>query len=192
MHGKLIASGRANIDDARGIVVDRVRRTSQTNAARAATMREIWMARIRKLTGLAIAAAIVPFAMMTGGLFAQDASSSSMAAAPSPMVGDAAAGAAVFKTCAACHNIGPGAKNKIGPSLTGVVGRQPGTFVAFNYSTAIKDFGTKNPAWTPELLAQFLQAPGKFIPGTKMTFAGLHQQADVDNVIAYLASQSGP
>ena len=72
MHGKLIASGRPNIDDARGIVVDRVRRTSQTNAARAATMREIWMARIRKLTGLAIAAAIVPFAMMTGGLFAQD------------------------------------------------------------------------------------------------------------------------
>ena len=98
----------------------------------------------------------------------------------------------MFKKCAACHNIGPGAKNKIGPSLTGVVNRAPGTFPGFNYSAAMKDFGSKNPVWTAELLGQFLHGPGKFIPGTKMTFAGLAEQADVDNVIAYLASQTGP
>lgn len=144
---------------------------------------------VRNVTGLAIAVSMLPF-MVIGSALAQDASSS---AAPAPAVaGDATAGADVFKKCAACHNIGPGAKNKIGPSLTGVVGRQPGTFAGFNYSAALKTFGTTNPAWTPALLAQFLQGPSKLVPGTKMTFPGLPQQTDVDNVIAYLATQTGP
>lgn len=110
---------------------------------------------------------------------------------PSLAAGDATAGAEVFKKCAVCHNVGPDAKNKIGPALTGVVGRQPGTFAAFNYSPAMKDFGTRNAAWTPELLGQFLKSPRAEVPGTKMTFAGLPDQGDIDNVIAYLQSQSG-
>ncbi|HVW91602.1 MAG TPA: cytochrome c family protein [Devosia sp.] len=110
------------------------------------------------------------------------------AAGPSLAAGDAAAGKTVFAKCAVCHNIGPNATNKIGPALTGVVGRQPGTAAGFTYSAAMKDFGTKNPAWTPELLAKFLQSPKTEVPGTKMTFAGLSNQTDVDNVIAYLQS----
>ena len=153
------------------------------------------MTGVRTVTGLAITMAMLPFMVMSGSALAQDASSSSSAsAAPAPaaITGDATAGADVFKKCAVCHNIGPGAKNKIGPSLTGVVGRHPGTFPGFNYSAAMKDFGSKNDAWTPDLLKQFLPGPSKFIPGTKMTFAGLANPTDVDNVIAYLASQTGP
>lgn len=103
--------------------------------------------------------------------------------------GDADAGKTVFTKCAVCHNIGAGAKNKIGPALTGVIGRQPGTFAGFGYSQPMKDFGTKNAAWTPELVAQFLKKPGDLVPGTKMTFTGLTAETDIDNVIAYLQSQ---
>jgi cytochrome c len=113
------------------------------------------------------------------------------AAGPSLAAGDADAGKTVFAKCAVCHSVGADAKNKIGPVLNGVVGRQPGSYAGFTYSAAMKDFGTKNPAWTPELLATFLQSPKTAVPGTKMTFAGLTNQADVDNVIAYLTSQTG-
>jgi len=103
--------------------------------------------------------------------------------------GDPDAGKAIFTKCAVCHNVGPDAKNKIGPALTGIIGRQPGTFAGFNYSQAMKDFGGKNPAWTADLVGQFLKKPGDLIPGTKMTFTGLSSQSDIDNVIAYLQSQ---
>jgi cytochrome c len=110
-------------------------------------------------------------------------------ASPSFAAGDPAAGKTVFTKCAVCHNIGPDAKNKIGPVLTGVIGRQPGTFAGFGYSQPMKDFGGKNAAWTAELVGQFLKGPGDMIPGTKMTFSGLTEQSDIDNVIAYLESQ---
>jgi len=113
------------------------------------------------------------------------------AAGPSLAAGDADAGKTVFAKCAVCHSVGAGAKNKIGPVLNGVVGRQPGSFADYTYSAAMKDFGTKNAAWTPELLAAFLHSPKTEVPGTKMTFAGLPNQTDVDNVIAYLTSQTG-
>jgi cytochrome c len=112
------------------------------------------------------------------------------AASPSFAAGDPTAGQAVFMKCAVCHNIGPDAKNKIGPALTGVIGRQPGTFAGFSYSQGMKDFGTKNAAWTEALVSQFVKAPRDVVPGTKMTFQGLTDQTDIDNVIAYLQSQS--
>jgi len=115
-----------------------------------------------------------------------------MIAAVSPgfAAGDPAAGQAVFMKCAVCHNIGPDATNRIGPALTGVIGRQPGTFAGFNYSSAMKDFGTKNAAWTESLVSQFLKAPKDLVSGTKMIFPGLTNQTDIDNVIAYIQSQS--
>jgi cytochrome c len=113
-----------------------------------------------------------------------------LATGPSLAAGDAAAGKTIFARCAACHNIGPGATSKVGPALTDVVGRQPGTFPGFNYSDAMKTFGTQNPAWTEELLAAFLKSPRTEVPGTKMTFPGLPNQTDIDNVIAYIESQA--
>ena len=112
------------------------------------------------------------------------------AAPPAWADGDAAAGATKFKVCTTCHSAGEGAKNKIGPVLNDVVGRQPGTFPQFPYSKAMKDFGASNPAWTPKLLAKFLHKPKDEVPGTKMTFAGMSDEKDVENVIAYLKSLS--
>jgi cytochrome c len=104
--------------------------------------------------------------------------------------GDAVAGATVFKQCASCHAVGENAANKFGPVLNGVVGRQPGTFAGYSYSPAMKDFGTKNPAWTPELLTQFVQGPKAVVAGTKMPFGGLKNPQDAENVVAYLISLS--
>jgi cytochrome c len=104
--------------------------------------------------------------------------------------GDAEAGATVFKRCAACHSVGENAKNRVGPVLNGVAGRQPGTYEGYSYSPAMTKFGTEHAAWTPELLTQFVQAPRDVVPGTKMTFPGLKEQADAENIVAYLISLS--
>lgn len=112
------------------------------------------------------------------------------ASAPAMAAGDPAAGETVFKKCMACHAAGENAKNKVGPVLNGVVGRTAGTFEGFNYSPAMKDAGAGGLVWTPEQLGVFLSAPKDLVPGTKMSFAGLKEQADRDNVIAYLLTFS--
>jgi cytochrome c len=123
----------------------------------------------------AIAAAAATLLLSSGAAFA---------------AGDAEAGATVFKRCAACHSVGENATNRVGPVLNGVVGRQPGTYEGYSYSPAMTKFGTEHPAWTPELLTQFVQAPRDVVPGTKMTFPGLKTPADAENVVAYLISLS--
>ncbi|HEX9489296.1 MAG TPA: c-type cytochrome, partial [Stellaceae bacterium] len=83
---------------------------------------------------------------------------------------------------ALCHTTEPG-KNKIGPSLAGVMDREPGTAPNFNYSDAMKNFKHK---WTLEELDIYLTDPRKLVPGTKMIFPGLKDEKDRQNVIAYL------
>ncbi|MDA8230536.1 MAG: cytochrome c family protein [Magnetospirillum sp.] len=99
------------------------------------------------------------------------------------VAGDAAAGEKVFKQCQVCHTAEPG-KNKIGPSLYGVVGRKSGSAEGFNYSPAMK---TANIVWTPENLDKYLTDPKAMVPGNKMAFPGLKNPQDRQNVIAYLA-----
>jgi cytochrome c len=106
--------------------------------------------------------------------------------------GDATAGATVFKKCMGCHAVGEGARNKVGPVLNGVVGRQAGTFPDFRYSDAMVKAGEGGLTWTAENLAKYLHAPKDVVPGNKMAFPGLKEQADIDNVIAYLASLPAP
>ena len=96
---------------------------------------------------------------------------------------DAAAGEKTFIVCRACHEIGPGAKNAVGPVLNGVVGRKAGTYPGYDYSKANKDSGI---TWTPEELQKYLAAPQKVVPGTKMIFPGLSNPEQVKNVIAFL------
>lgn len=96
--------------------------------------------------------------------------------------GDAKAGEQVFKQCALCHTNEQG-KNKIGPSLFGVVGRTAGTLPGYSYSDAMKNF---HKQWTPEELDTYLADPHKVVPGTKMIFPGLKNEQDRQNVIAYL------
>jgi cytochrome c len=97
-----------------------------------------------------------------------------------------AAGQAVSAKCASCHNFT--AENHTGPGLFGVVGRKPGTHPAFAYSSAMVDYGNKNPVWDYDKLDTFLKAPGKDVSGTKMTFVGLKKQEDRIAMIAYLHS----
>ena len=96
--------------------------------------------------------------------------------------GDADKGKQVFRQCALCHTNEAG-KNKIGPSLFGVVGRKAGTVSNFSYSEAMKNFGK---VWTPEELDTYLADPRKVVSGTKMIFPGLKKDTDRQNVIAYL------
>lgn len=102
--------------------------------------------------------------------------------------GDAAAGADVFKKCAACHAVGEGARNKVGPELNELIGRVAGTAPEFKYSKAMTDAGAGGLVWNAETLHEFLTKPKDFVKGTKMSFPGLKEQADVDNIVAYLTS----
>ena len=113
-----------------------------------------------------------------------------MAAAPALAEGDAAAGERVFRKCQACHAVGEGAKNKSGPMLNGIIGAAAGSVDGFRYSKALLEKKDEGLTWTDENLAAYLEAPKKFLPGTKMAFAGLRKEDDVANVIAYLAAES--
>lgn len=118
---------------------------------------------------------------------------SALAAGVAPAhAGDSAAGAKVFRKCKACHDVGESAKSKVGPILNGIVGRPAGTFESFSYSSAMTTAAGNGLVWTEENIAEFLTKPKKFMPGTKMAFAGLRKEKDRANVIAYLATfQSG-
>lgn len=87
-----------------------------------------------------------------------------------------------FKKCALCHTAEPG-KNKIGPSLFGVVGRKSASVENFNYSDAMKKF---DHTWDPETLDTYLADPRKVVPGTKMIFPGIKDEKERQDVIAYL------
>ena len=98
---------------------------------------------------------------------------------------DAAAGELVFAKCKACH-VASEDKNKVGPSLNGVIGRVAGTHEAFKYSAAMTDAGKGGLIWDEAKLTEYLHAPKAIVPGTKMSFAGLKDDGDIANVIAYL------
>jgi Cytochrome c2 len=101
--------------------------------------------------------------------------------------GDAAKGEKVFKKCAACHAVGEGAKNKVGPALNGVAGSVIGKHPEdFNFSAALKEKGEAGETWTDENLAAWLKSPKDFAKGNKMAFAGLKKDDEVADVIAYL------
>jgi cytochrome c len=100
--------------------------------------------------------------------------------------GNATDGADIFRQCRACHDVGPTARNKVGPLLNGIVGRKAGTVEGFNYSTANTEAGSKGLVWTEEVLFKYLESPLSFMPGTKMAFAGVKDARDRRDLIAYL------
>lgn len=99
---------------------------------------------------------------------------------------DAENGEALFKQCRACHQIGENAKNLVGPQLNGVVGRKAASVEGFNYSQASKDAAAKGLVWTEDQLMTYLANPQAFMPGTKMAYAGLKDENDRKDIIAYL------
>jgi cytochrome c len=98
---------------------------------------------------------------------------------------DAGAGEAVAKKCGACHSFDKGGANKVGPNLWGVVNRPVGKHEGFAYSNPMASHGGN---WDYEALNHFLTSPKGYMPGTKMSFAGLPKDVDRANVILYLHS----
>lgn len=111
-----------------------------------------------------------------------------VAAAPETIV----AGEKVFRKCKACHQVGDGAKNRVGPVLNGVMGASAGHIDGFKYSKPLMAKAAEGLVWNTETLSEFLADPKKYMKGTKMSFAGLKKDADIEAVIAYLATFSGP
>jgi len=100
---------------------------------------------------------------------------------------NAEAGQKASRACAACHSFEQGGANKVGPNLFGIVGAPHGHAAGFAYSDAIK--GKEGP-WTDEELNKFLYDPKAYAPGTKMTYAGMKNDQERANLIAYLRSIS--
>jgi cytochrome c len=100
--------------------------------------------------------------------------------------GDVAKGAQIFKTCNICHNIGPGAKIKVGPPLDGIVGRPWGSWPGYTYSKGLQDGKAQGKVWDEANLEKWLENPRKFVPGTKMIFPGLKQPQQRADIIAFL------
>ena len=119
-----------------------------------------------------------------------------VAAGGAQAAGDAAAGKDVFKECMACHTVEAG-KNKVGPSLHGVVGRKAGAIEGFRYSKPMQEKAAGGFAWTEDNLKAYLNAPKEVVPGGTMAYAGLKNvpkfKADpekaANDLIAYLAEQ---
>lgn len=109
-------------------------------------------------------------------------------AAPDPALIEA--GARVFRKCQACHQVGEGARNRVGPVLNGVIGRQAAQVEGFRYSPAMQVKGAEGLIWTDEALHEYLANPRGVVPGTSMGFAGLRDAADIDAVLAYIQSET--
>jgi cytochrome c len=119
--------------------------------------------------GLATALAFAPFAA-----FAQD--------------GDAAAGQRVFNQCRACHTINEGGRNGVGPNLHGIVGRQAASVEGFRYSANMQEWAP-GKTWDEANLRTYLANPKDLLPRGSMSFPGLRNPQQLNDVIAYLKTQ---
>lgn len=96
---------------------------------------------------------------------------------------DVEKGANVFKQCQACHSMGPGAQNKIGPELNGLDGRKAGTVPNYSYSDANKNSGI---VWGEQTFKEYIKDPRAKIPGTKMIFLGVKNEQQANDLWAYI------
>jgi len=107
------------------------------------------------------------------------------AAATGALAQDAAAGKSSFNKCLACHAIGEGAKNKVGPVLNGLDGRHSGSVEGYSYSDANKNSGI---TWSKDQFLDYIKDPKAKIPGTKMNFAGIKNEKEAGDLWAYVSS----
>jgi cytochrome c len=112
-----------------------------------------------------------------------------LAALPAPYnTGDLMNGQSKFALCRSCHTITENGPNMTGPNLYGVFGRKAGSKPDYKYSPVVAGAGFD---WDAEHLDKWLDNPRGFMPGTKMTFAGLHDPKDRIDLIAYLKVETG-
>ena len=122
---------------------------------------------IRLVAGVAVA-----LAATAGSALAQD--------------GDPAEGEKAFRQCMACHAVGPDAKNKVGPQLNGIVGRQIGTAEGYAYGAPTKAKGADGTVWTEDMLFEYLADPRAFVGGMSKMPMKFANEPLRRNVIAYL------
>src|ERR1700761_5580501 len=108
----------------------------------------------------------------------------SFAAIPAALAQDVDAGKTSFNKCMACHSIGEDAKNKVGPELNGLDGRKAGTVPDYNYSDANKNSGI---TWDETTFKEYIKDPKAKVPGTKMAFAGIKNEKEVNDLWAYVS-----
>jgi cytochrome c len=108
----------------------------------------------------------------------------SLSGASNAMAQDAAAGETSFHKCMACHSIGEGGQNKVGPELNGLDGRHSGAAPDYNYSAANKNSGI---TWDQKTFLEYIKDPRGKIPGTKMTFAGIKSEKEAQDLWAYIS-----
>jgi cytochrome c len=106
------------------------------------------------------------------------------AIASAALAQDVAAGKTSFNKCMACHSIGEGAKNKVGPELNGIDGRKSGTAEGYSYSDANRNSGI---TWNKEQFLDYIKDPKAKIPGTKMIFPGIKNEKEANDLWAFLA-----
>lgn len=96
---------------------------------------------------------------------------------------DAAAGERSFNKCRACHQVGESARNMVGPELNGLIGRHSGAVEGYSYSAANKNSGL---TWDEATFTDYIKDPRAKIPGTKMIFAGIKNEKEIKDLIAFL------
>lgn len=106
--------------------------------------------------------------------------------ASSETLGDPDKGEAVFKKCKACHQVGDGAKNRVGPQLNGVFGRTAGTVKDVRYSKGMVRAGQEGLIWTEETLHAYIENPKALISKTRMSFRGISDTEERSNLLAFL------
>lgn len=142
------------------------------------------------VSGLALLSACGPKeGAVSEGSPAVATAAEALAQLPDPYkTGDVENGKAKFGLCRSCHTLTDGGPNGVGPNLYRVFGRKAGTKADFKYSDAVKAAGF---TWDADHIDKWLTKPKDFLPGTKMTFAGLPEQQDRIDLIAYLKVQTG-
>jgi cytochrome c len=124
--------------------------------------------------------------IMTPGIITLSimAAIASLASASSASAQDAAAGKTSFNKCLACHAIGEGARNKVGPELNGLDGRKSGTAPDYSYSEANKNSGI---TWNNEEFLDYIRDPKAKIPNTKMSFVGVKNEKEANDLWAFIS-----
>lgn len=107
-----------------------------------------------------------------------------IASAAAGLAQDAEKGEKSFKKCLICHAIGPGAQNKVGPELNGLDGRKSGTAPNYSYSDANKNSGI---VWNEANFKEYIKDRKAKVPGTKMIFAGITNEQEVNDLWAYVS-----
>ena len=109
--------------------------------------------------------------------------------APTAQAQNADAGRTVFNQCRACHTIDAGGRNGVGPNLHGIVGRRAASIEGFRYSANMRTLGEGGLTWTAENLNRYLTNPKDLVPQGSMAFAGIRNDEQRANLIAFLQTQ---